>query len=119
MMKLSEYHGEEALDLFADLLEPASEIMADKEFVEHARSGNMMKAVKTAVKGHKKAVIEILARVDGADPDNYEVNVFTIPVKALELLNDEALKDLFISQGQKKTSESSGSATENTKAEEA
>lgn len=117
-MKISDYHGEEALDLFADLLEPASEIMADKAFVEHARSGNMMQAIKVAIKGHKRAVIDILARVDGADPDEYEVNVFTIPVKALELLNDEAVKDLFTSQGQRKTNVSSGSAMESTEDEE-
>ena len=30
-MKLSEYQGEAALDILADLIEPAGEIMADKQ----------------------------------------------------------------------------------------
>lgn len=113
-MKISDFHGEEALDLFADLLEPASEIMTDKEFVEYTRAGNAVKAVKTAIKEHKKAVIEILARLDGVEPDEYKVGVLTIPVKLLELVNDPALKDLFMQQGQKKENAASGSATEPT-----
>ena len=33
-MKLSEYQGEAALDLLADLIEPAGEIMSEKEIGE-------------------------------------------------------------------------------------
>lgn len=33
-MKLSEYQGEAALDILADLIEPAGEIMTDKEIGE-------------------------------------------------------------------------------------
>lgn len=118
-MKLSDYHGEEALDLFADLIEPASEIMADKDFVSFARSGQTMKAIKTAIKNHKKALIEVLARLDGADPEDYSVNLFSLPLKALEIMNDEGIRDLFTSQGQRKTNEPSGSAMENTEGAEA
>lgn len=116
-MRISDYRGEEALDLLADLLEPASEIMLDTEFVSLAREGKTMKAVKVAIKNHKKAVIEILARLDGKEPDDYEVNFFTLPKQVLEIMNDGAIKDLFTSRGQKITNGSSGSATENTGAE--
>lgn len=117
-MRLSDYHGEEALDLFADLLEPASEVMSDKEFVEYARAGNKVKAIKMAIKNHKKAVIEILARLDGQEPEEYSVSFFTLPAKVLELVNDPAIKDLFIAQGQKMRNANSGSATENTEGKE-
>ena len=33
-MKLSEYHGEAALDILAELIEPAGEIMSDKNLGE-------------------------------------------------------------------------------------
>ena len=111
-MRLPDYHGEQALDLFADLLEPASEIMTDPLFVSYAREGNNIKAVKTAIKGHKKALIEILARLDGQEPEQYDVTLLTLPVKALELFNDPVIKDLFTQQGQKKADDTSGSATE-------
>ena len=37
-MKLSDYEGEQALDVLADLIEPAMEIMADKEMADREKS---------------------------------------------------------------------------------
>lgn len=114
-MKLSEIKGEKALDVLADLIEPASEIMTDKMVVATAKSGQKMRAIKLAIKNHKKAVIEILAALDGAeDVDSYEVNVLTLPVKFVEIFNDPDVMSLFTLQGQKTEKTSSGSATENT-----
>jgi len=113
-MKISDFRGEQALDLFADLIEPAAEIMADKNVVDAARRGDKLTAIKIAVKAHKKAVIRILAILDGEDPETYSVSILTLPVKLLEILNDEETINLFRSQGQMKPSASSGSATENT-----
>lgn len=113
-MKLSEVQGDAALDLLADILEPVGEIMGDKEVAAAAKGQNKMKAVSVAIKGHKKAVIEILARLDGVDPKEYKVNVLTLPVKLLELLNDKELVQLFTWQGQTGDATSSGSVSENT-----
>ncbi len=113
-MKLSEYKGEQALDLLADLMEPAMVIMADKEISRLAKA-NMpkIKLVKVAIKNHKREVIEILAILDGEEPKNYaeKVTLFTLPAKLLEIFNDPDLMSLFTSQGQT-TETSSGSATE-------
>lgn len=116
-MRLSEFEGEEALDLLADLLDPFAEIMTDKEVSEKYRGNNRTGAVKAAIKGHKRAVIEILARLDKKDPDEYRVTVFTLPMKLLEIFNDPDLVNLFQSQGQTSEEASSGSATENTEAD--
>ena len=112
-MKLSELKGEEALDVLADLIEPAAEIMTDKEVVDAVRSGATLKGVKKAIKNHKRAVITMLAVLDRQDPEQYTVNFVTLPVKLLELMNDLELKSLFISQGQKGDAASSGSVSEN------
>ena len=112
-MKLSEYQGEEALDLLAELIEPAGEIMSDKEIGEVFKK-NRFKAIGLAIKNHKKAVIQIMATMDGVPVDEYKCKVFTLPVKILELLNDPALVQLFTYQGQAGGANSSGSVSVNT-----
>lgn len=120
-MKLSEYKGEKALDILADIIEPAAIIMADKEIVNFAKSGKpVIKLIKPLIKNHKREVIEIMAILDGEDPKEYsdKVNFFTLPAKLLEILNDPDLMSLFTLQGQKTDETSSGSATESTEASE-
>lgn len=102
-MKLSEYRGEDALDLLADLIEPAAAIFGDEDVrgaVE--KKANKATIIKLLIKNHKTEVIEILARIDGCKPEEYECNVFTLPVKLVEIFNDRDLTDLFQSQGQMK-----------------
>ena len=112
-MKLSEYQGEAALELLADLIEPAGEIMSDKEIGEVFKK-NRFKAIGLAIKNHKKAVMQIMAVLDGVPVDEYKCNVFTLPAKILELLNDPDLIQLFQYQGQTGDAKSSGSVSGNT-----
>ena len=112
-MKLSEYQGEEALDILAELIEPAGEIMSDKHIGE-AFKENRFKAIGMAIKNHKKAVMQILATMDGVPVDEYKCNVFSLPVKILEILNDPEMIQLFQYQGQTGDAISSGSVSGNT-----
>ena len=112
-MKLSEYQGEAALDILADLIEPAGEIMSDKEIGEVFKE-NRFKAIGLAIKNHKKAVMQIMATMDGVPVDEYKCNVFSLPVKILEILNDPEMIQLFQDQGQTGDAKSSGSASVNT-----
>lgn len=111
-MKLSEYQGEAALDILADLIEPAGEIMTDKEIGEVFKK-NRFRAIGLAIKNHKNAVMQIMATIDGVPVEEYKCNVFTLPVKILELLNDPDIVQLFTYQGQTGGANSSGSASEN------
>ena len=111
-MKLSEYQGEAALDILAGLIEPAGEIMSDKQIGDVFKE-NRFKAIGMAIKNHKRAVMQILATIDGVPVDEYKCNVFTLPAKILELLNDPDLIHLFTYQGQTGDASSSGSASEN------
>lgn len=118
-MKLSDYKDEEALELLADLLEPVAEILSDKAILAamQAKEINKMGAIKYAIKQHKKSVIEVLAILEGVPVNEYHCNVFTLPVKLLEILNDPELMDFFKLQVQGMTEEESfGSATEVTQA---
>ena len=112
-MKLSEYQGEDALDVLADLIEPAGEIMSDKQIGDVFKE-NRFRAIGLAIKNHKKAVMQIMATMDGVPVEEYKCNVLTLPVKILELLNEPELVQLFTYQGQTGDADSSGSASENT-----
>lgn len=110
-MKLSEYRGEAALDLLADIMDPVSEILQDEAFKKAASGWTVLNMAKAAIKGHKRAVIEILARMEGEEPDEYagKINFLTLPKKVIEVLNDKDLREGFTSAGQTMESESSGS----------
>lgn len=94
-MKLSEIKGEQALDVIASIIEPSIEIMTDTEFRDLIRVRNIPKAVSVAIANHKRAVLDIMARLDGADPAMYEPSLVSIPAKLLDILNDPELMSLF------------------------
>ena len=118
MKRLSEYRGEEAIDLLAELIDPAMEIMGDEEIRDMLAQRKIGAAVKPILKAHKNAVIAILAILNGQTAENYDrkqINVFTIPKLLLEILNDPELISLFSFAEQKEGVISSGSASENGK----
>ena len=123
LKKLSDYQGEEAIELMADIIEPMTTILGDEEVQKLAKAGVKAPAkyIKPMLKGHPREVIEILARIEGEPYEEYskKVNAFTLPVQLLAVINDPQVKSLFTLQGQTaKTSLASfGSATENTEAE--
>lgn len=122
-MKLSDYKGEEALEVLADIIEPLSIIITDEEIQKMAskKDAAPIKYIKPMLKNHKREVIEVLARLENKPVEEYEkeMNLFTLPSAILSLINDPEVKNLFRSQGQTQVTSlaSSGSATENTEAE--
>lgn len=100
-MRLSDYKNEEALDVLADLMEPAAEILADPEAKRiYENKEPKIKLAGYIVKNHKKAIITILAILDGEDPEKYSFTLLQVPAKIIELLNDPELMNLFTQQGQ-------------------
>lgn len=118
-MKLSEIKGEAAIEVIASIIEPATEIMTDVEFRDLARKRNISKAATIALKNHSKAVLEILAALDGEDPETYNPSLLSIPAKLLELFNDPELMELFTPQDQPSERPSYGPALENIEDREA
>lgn len=102
------------LDLFADLLEPAAEILGDKELADVLKDGGKpVKAIRIAIKKHKSAVIEMLAALDGVPAAEYKApGPIALTAKLLKLLSDPELQDLFTLQGQENDAAASGSAME-------
>lgn len=107
--------NEDRLELFADLIEPAAEAIGDREVARLLQSGKPGKAVKTAIKNHKSAVIEILARLEGVEPKDYIVpGPIGLTTKLVNLFNDPELQQLFQSQAPSESAASSGPVMEST-----
>lgn len=110
MRKLSEIKGAEAIVLMADMVEPAAIIMGDgitgKLITEEKGA---IKAIKHALKHHTEETLQIMAALDGVDIDDKRafkaykegVDFLSLPSMLLEVVNDQALQDFFISQAQK------------------
>lgn len=111
-MKLSEYKNEDALDLLADLIEPAYVIMTDETFRDMIGTANKMQIAKYILKEHGKEIITILARLNGDGV--YEANVVEILTQVIDLMNDKVLADFFVSQVQTLGGATSIPATEST-----
>lgn len=113
-MKLSDYQNEEALEVLADIIEPATMIIADKEVQKIYKSGQpKLKLVTYMLKHHSSEVLDIMAGLDGVPREEYKCNILTLPVKLLEIMNDEQLLGFFSSQASMGQT-SSGNATEST-----
>lgn len=119
-MKLSDIKGEDALDVLADIIEPVALILADGKVQELYESGKpKLLLVKHIIKNNKKQVLEIMAILERKSYDEYvkEVNLLSLPMKLLELLQDEDLIAVFQSQVETTAKTSSMPATENTEVE--
>ena len=115
MKRLSDYKGEEALELWADLLEPMTEIIGDPEIQKTIKSGKAKVLIaRDILKLHSKEATDIMLRIDPEPIDGVGVITRLLGIISDFMQSDE-LRSFFGSAAQAKTeSESSGSATENT-----
>jgi hypothetical protein len=119
MKKLSDYQGDEAIELWADLLEPLTSILGDDKVQKVIKSGKPKTTIaKEILKSHKKEATEIMLRID-PEP----INGLNIVLRLVGILADigqsEEIKSFFGFAEQEQTeAESFGSVTESTKAEE-
>lgn len=119
MKRLSDYKDEDAIELWADLLEPVAKILADRQIIMMYRGGKTKaELAKYILKTHKTEAVEILVRIDSTP-----INALNVAARLMALLadvgNNKELMSFFDSAGQEMMDKgSSGSATENTGAEE-
>ena len=113
-MKLSDFKGEEAIEVLADIMEPASVIMSDPDvqrMITH-KGNSYLKIASYILKEHPKDILNMY------EPLTKESKEEATPPKLirliLDIINDEELRSLFSSQSPDEALKSSGSATENT-----
>lgn len=118
MKKLSDYKGEEAIELWADIIEPASVILASEDVANAVKQKKTyMQVAHVILKNNKAEVLEILKRIDPTMPVNGLTVVTSLMTLLSEIKSGDESDAFFNSQGQKIESVSSGSAMENTEDE--
>lgn len=121
MKKLSDYKGDESIELWMDLLDPITAIVTDPEIkktlLEHGGRPNLS-VVKTILKSHKSEATEILTRIDPEPIDGLNIVVRLIALLTEVGENDTVAHFFGYAEKVKTAKESFGSATENTEAKE-
>lgn len=119
MKKLSDYKGEEAIELWADLVDPLTTILGDAEIKEVVTKGkNRLEIAKTILKHHSKEAADILTRIDPTPIDGLNIVLRLISLLG-EISANEEIKSFFgFAEQAKMDEESSGLPTANTGAEE-
>lgn len=116
MKRLSDFKGEDAINLWAELLDSATAIFTDPE-VKETMSKSKLEMAKTMLALHKKEVCEMLLAIDDTPVDGLNVLIRLVTILN-EIGEDPELQDFFGLQGRKETQESSGSAMETTEEKE-
>lgn len=117
MKKLSDYKGEDAIELWANLLDPFVEIVGDPKVANMLRAKKPpLLIAKEMVKEYKKQVSEILLAIDPTPINGLNI-VFRLASVVSEIMKDEDIQSFFVSvPEEKKEKTSSGLVMENTEA---
>lgn len=95
-MRLSDYKDDAAIELVAELMIPATEIMADESIANAFRSGQpKLMVAKTLLKSKAAAVRQVFAILNGVE--EYHCTPISLMKDLLDLLNDPELMELFTS----------------------
>lgn len=109
---LNNIKGVDALDLIAEIIEPASAIFGDDEIRELLKNSEKKATIiKTACKKYSNEILEILATCNGEAVENFKPSAIEIVAQAGILLG-EVMKDvtpIFTSAGQRTGEPSSAS----------
>lgn len=121
MKKLSEFKDDEAMDVLADILEPASNLIGNANFKLAIRGDkkkgikpNRLQAIRIAIKENRTDVVKIMAILNEKPLEEFHYNLLTLPKMMLDIFNDKELIDFFSYQSEKDLQTLSGSAMENT-----
>lgn len=115
MKRLSDYKGDDSLKLWADILEDVSTIMEDEKVQAAWLNKPIIGIASTIMSTHPKEIKSILLRIDKSPLDGLNI-IKRLVVLLNEVQEDPELEAFFGLQSQSEIVESSGSATENTKA---
>lgn len=121
MKRLSDHKGEEAFDLWVDVLDLITEMFDDPEIIkdiQQAQNEKTNKAkiliAKSILKRHKSEAIKIMLRIDPTPLDGMNI-VTRLATIIMELGENEEIRSFFASAAQVKMEEiPSGSPTGNT-----
>lgn len=115
MKKLSDYQGAEAIELWAELLEPCTEILTSAEVKEaFQKKKPIVEVAKTILKTKPKETEKLLLCIDPSPVNGINI-LMRLVALITDLLSDENASSFFGFAAQaKEVKEYSGSPMENT-----
>lgn len=118
-MSIFEYENEDAIEVLADILEPAMKICADEVLQAMVRNNkpNLMIA-QHILRKHSKEIVAILAASERKPVSEYHATILSMMKGTLELLNNKDIMDFFYSQAQMMQPTSFGEPMANTEEKE-
>ena len=117
MKKLSDYTGEEAIELWADLLDPIVEIVGDPDIANMLRAQKpYLLIAKEVIKHYKKQAVLILERIDPTPVDALNL-LFRVVDVMKEIGDNPEYKHFFDSVAENDGGTPSGSAMASTEGE--
>lgn len=120
MKTLSDYKGDEAIDLWGDLIDLIAPIFTDEEVKEAVtqKGSNKLLIAKQILKTHKEDAEKILLRIDPTPIDGLNIVIRLVEI-ITEIGQDETIKSFFgFAEQETMEEESTGLLMENTEAEE-
>lgn len=119
MKKLSDFKGDEAIELWADLLDPLTAILTDDKIRKVVQSGkSKIEIAKEVLKKHKDEAVEIMLRIDPTPIDGLNI-ILRLVALITDIGQNDEIKGFFGYAEQAQTENaSSGSPTANTEAKE-
>ena len=122
-MRLSEIKGTDAIDVIADIIDPITVILADKEIQKAIETKKpYLLIAKTILKNQKEAILEVLAVLHKENPAEFKPSLIELPIMLVQLVQDimenKELVDLFQLQEVKTASVSSFPVMQNTEGTE-
>ena len=122
-MRLSEIKGTDAIDVIADIIDPVTKILADKEIEDAINTKKpYLFIAKVILKNQKEAILEVLAILHEENPAEFKPSLIELPIMLVQLVQDimenKELVDLFQSQEVKTASVSSFPVMQNTEGTE-
>lgn len=110
-MKVDNLYRGDAIDLIADLLEPASVIMQDKKIADILQTETYVGIAVYILKHHKEQAIKIVCVINGEDPDTWEFNAWDVLRTLMNIIENPQIAEVFGLQSQNEQSTGFGSVT--------
>ena len=105
----------DAIEMLADMIEPAIEIFTDEEIIDSFRNDPALKAATRLLKTHPDAVLRIICAYDGIPYEEADYTAIDLLKKVMNIVNDSELMGFFSQQAASGImSTISGDATEAT-----
>lgn len=113
MKKLSDYQGEEAIELWADLLDPFIEIVGDQKISGMLKAGKPpIATAREILKTYKAQASQILLRIDPTPLNGLNILIRLVTILS-EIGKDETINSFFTSAPKdSKDENASGGVTE-------